>query len=139
MTNYCFHAHDNTAYDSVPQYYIIISNFSGANKIGSCYKTSFIGNVVSCSTLSNFCWETYFSARLYVSSKQHFISKIDITFPKFMGRIMRKSESWKNVELLLDFTNSWNVIYSDLFETYSADIENYISLTFKTRDAEIIL
>lgn len=52
---------------------------------------------------------------------------------------MRKSESWKNVELLLDFTNSWNVIYSDLFETYSADIENYISLTFKTRDAEIIL
>jgi hypothetical protein len=36
------------------QYYIIMSNFNGANKIGSCYKTSSIGNTVSCFTPSNF-------------------------------------------------------------------------------------
>lgn len=69
-----------------------MSNFSGAHETEPFAKLVLSGKRRFLFSLSSdLCRVTYFY--VYVPSCPHYVSKIDVTLPKFMGRVMRKLES----------------------------------------------
>lgn len=132
MTNYCFYALDGTERLSVLHHYKQFQRGPTRNRAVAklvLSETPFLVLLSSASIAEHIS--------PFMSLRRRYVSKIDVTLPKFMARVMRKLESSKisGFRLISHIPRRHNSYVYTLFRRVCARAQkNYAPLTFRDQD-----